>query len=375
MSREQATSVEVPDSLDVLLTPEWLNGALSLRFPGIEVNAVTRGPIVERVSTNVRFHIECDSLPSGLSPDLCVKGYFSEQGRALGPAGEPEATFYRDLADATGVRTMRSVWADVHPQTRHGVVITEDVIAAGGEFFDALTPYSVDQVASTLGELARLHAFDWESSAPVDTSWLAPRIASTMQTRGLPEIQGNFDGPNGARVPLEVRDPQQLIDAVRVVGAREPGPGWTVIHGDTHVGNVFLDGDRRPSLTDWQLVQLGHWSIDVGYHIGSALEPAERASVRARPARPLPRAARERGRGRADVRCRVARVPPRRRVRVLPVGDHAVRQAGHHRGAAAPPRLGSTRSRVVRRDPRHVKHQRTNGWFRHSELPASISAG
>ena len=182
MSREQATSVEVPDSLDVLLTPEWLNGALSLRFPGIEVNAVTRGPIVERVSTNVRFHIECDSLPSGLSPDLCVKGYFSEQGRALGPAGEPEATFYRDLADATGVRTMRSVWADVHPQTRHGVVITEDVIAAGGEFFDALTPYSVDQVASTLGELARLHAFDWESSAPVDTSWLAPRIASTMQT-------------------------------------------------------------------------------------------------------------------------------------------------------------------------------------------------
>ena len=61
MSREQATSVEVPDSLDVLLTPEWLTGALSLRFPGIEVTTVTRGPVVERVSTNVRFHIECDS--------------------------------------------------------------------------------------------------------------------------------------------------------------------------------------------------------------------------------------------------------------------------------------------------------------------------
>ena len=97
-------------------------------------------------------------------------------------AGEPEATFYRDLADATGVRTMRSVWADVHPQTRHGVVITEDVIAAGGEFLDALTPYSVDQVASTLGELARLHAFAWESPARVDTSWLTPRIAGTMQS-------------------------------------------------------------------------------------------------------------------------------------------------------------------------------------------------
>ena len=185
MSGEQATSVEVPDSLDVLLTPAWLTGALSLRFPGIEVTTVTRGPVVERVSTNVRFHIECTpEMPPGLSPDLCVKGYFSEAGRSMGAVGEPEATFYRDLADATGVRTMRSVWADVHPQTRHGVVITEDVIAAGGEFLDVLTPYSVDQVASTLGELARLHGFAWESPERADTSWLRPRIASTMQTRG-----------------------------------------------------------------------------------------------------------------------------------------------------------------------------------------------
>ena len=175
MSREQATSVEVPDSLDVLLTPEWLTGALSLRFPGIEVTAVTRGPVVERVSTNVRFHIECDSLPSGLSPDLCVKGYFSEQGRAMGAgrrAGGDAST--ATLPTPPVCARCGSVWADVHPQTRHGVVITEDVIAAGGEFFDALTPYSVDQVASTLGELARLHAFAWESSARVDTSWLTP---------------------------------------------------------------------------------------------------------------------------------------------------------------------------------------------------------
>jgi len=280
VSGEQATTVEIPDSLDDLLTPAWLSAALSLRFPGTNVTAVTRGPVVERLSTNARFHIECSpDVPAGLSPDLCVKGYFSEQGRALGPAGEPEATFYRDLAEATGVRTMRSVWADVHPQTRHGVVITEDVIAAGGEFLDALTPYSVDQVASTLGELARLHAFDWEYSASVDTSWLTPRIASTMQTRGLPEIRGNFEGPNGVRVPPEMRNAEQLVDTVRVLAAREPGAGWAVIHGDTHVGNVFLDGDRRPALTDWQLVQHGHWSIDVGYHIASALEPDERAGA------------------------------------------------------------------------------------------------
>ena len=134
---------QVPDTLDELLTPEWLSVALSSRFPGVQVRAVTRGPVVERLSTNARFFIECaPPAPEGLVPNLCVKGYFSEQGRSMRSVGEPEASFYRDLAGPTGVRTLRSVWADVHPETRHGVVITEDVIAQGGEFRDALSPCS-----------------------------------------------------------------------------------------------------------------------------------------------------------------------------------------------------------------------------------------
>jgi len=39
----------VPDRIDELLTPEWLNAALGLRFPGIEVVSITWGPLVERV--------------------------------------------------------------------------------------------------------------------------------------------------------------------------------------------------------------------------------------------------------------------------------------------------------------------------------------
>ena len=277
---DAATSVEIPESLDELLTPAWLTSALSLRFPEINVTTVTRGPVVERVSTNARFRIDCSpEVPPGLSPDLCVKGYYAEPSRTLGQAGVPEATFYRDLAHDTGVHTLRSVWADVHPQTGHGVVITEDVIAGGGEFLDALAPYSVEQVASTLGEFARLHAFGQKNPERANAAWLTPRIAGTMQMRGVPEIQGNFNGPNGVGVPPEIRNPERLIDAVRALGARRPGPGWTVIHGDAHVGNIFLDASGRPGLLDWQLVQYGHWSIDVGYHIASALEPAERAGA------------------------------------------------------------------------------------------------
>jgi hypothetical protein len=39
------TSVAIPDTLDELLTPEWLNAALSTRFPGVHVTDVTPGPV------------------------------------------------------------------------------------------------------------------------------------------------------------------------------------------------------------------------------------------------------------------------------------------------------------------------------------------
>jgi hypothetical protein len=274
------TVVEVPDSLAELLTPHWLTVALSSRFPGVEVTSVAPGPVVERVSTNARFRIECAApMPPGLPSALCVKAYFSEAGRASGTAGEPEACFYRDVAGATGVHTLLSVWADVDPKSGHGVVITGDVVAAGGQFLDALSPFSVEQVASSLAEFARLHAYAWEQPARVGTGWLTPRVGLPLAVRGPREINQNFDGPNGVGMPPEIRDTPRLIDAMRTLAAREPGPGWTLAHGDAHVGNLFLDAQGRPGLLDWQCVQHGHWSIDVGYHIASALEPAERASA------------------------------------------------------------------------------------------------
>jgi Phosphotransferase enzyme family len=267
----------VPDTIEEALDPGWLTAALGLRFPGIEVTGVIPGPVVERLSTNARFTIECaNGLPEGLAPDLCVKGYFGEKGRAIVHVGEPEARFYATLADATGVHTLRAAYADVNPENRHGVVITEDVVAAGGEFLDALSPYSPDQTARSLAELARLHAYSWGVDDLVDEPWLASRLSTYFAYRGVDDIQANFDGPVGVDVDPAVADAPRLADALRALAARSEGPGWTVIHGDAHVGNIFLDATGAPGILDWQVVQRGHWGIDVGYHIGSALTTPDR---------------------------------------------------------------------------------------------------
>lgn len=264
-------TVPVPDTLEQALSAEWLTAAL-----GIEIRDVVPGPVVDRISTNARFTIRA---ADGRSRRLCVKGYFNDIGRAARYVGAPEAYFYRELAAATGVRTLRSVYADIDPQTRHGVIITDDVVAQGATFLDGNSPYTPDRTAQTLAEFARLHAATWGSPRCVDAPWLAPRLGRALEVWGLQttlDIVGrNFDGPNGQRVPAEMRDPQRLVDAYRALAITEADP-WCVIHGDAHVGNVFLDAAGSGCLVDWQLVQRGGWYLDVGYHIASTLTVDDR---------------------------------------------------------------------------------------------------
>ena len=266
-------SAPVPHTLDQLLSPAWLTDALQPRFPGIEVIGVTPGPVISRVSTNARFEIQCKGgVPEGLSPYLCGKGYFTEVGQFARAAGEPEVSFYRDLAARTGVRTLRSVYAEIDGETGHGVVITEDVVAEGAVFLDALSEYSPDQTAASLEELATLHSATWNDTSLVGPSWLEPRLDSYTRVRGLAEIEGNFSGPIGAGVPDRVRDAQRLFDTYSALGPEAGAyPAWSVIHGDAHVGNLFLDARGEPAFVDWQLAQRGPWFIDVGYHIASTL--------------------------------------------------------------------------------------------------------
>ena len=271
-------SAPVPDTLEEMLEPAWVTKALQHRFPGVEVTAVTPGPVISRVSTNARFAIKCaGGRPDGLPPYLCGKGYFGEVGRAFRHAGVPEVNFYRRIAASTRMRTLRSLYAELDPVTNHGVVLTEDVVAQGATFLDARSDFTPDQAAHSLEELAKLHAATWGKPEYAEAAWLESRLETYLQYRGVADIRVNFDGPIGAGVPKEIRDADRLADAYRSLAAQiHTESPWSVIHGDAHIGNVYLDGTGRPSFLDWQLVQRGPWYLDVGYHIASALTIEDR---------------------------------------------------------------------------------------------------
>ncbi len=268
------TDVRLPDTLADATSPAWLAAVL-----GEEVVSVTVGEVDERVSTNAPVTVE---LAGGRTRRLWIKGYFNELGKPYRFTGIPEALFYRDLVATTGVRTLDAVFADVDDETQANVLVTADVSGGEAAFLHARCEYSVDQAAETLDQLATLHAATWLDEGLADVPWLEPRLELYAAVRGVAEISTNFDGPIGAGAPESVRDAVRLHSAYVALATEDrTGAPWCVIHGDPHIGNVYLDDAGRPSLVDWQLVQRGPWYLDVGYHIGSVLtvEDRRRAEV------------------------------------------------------------------------------------------------
>jgi hypothetical protein len=157
------------------------------------------------------------------------------------------------------------------------VVITEDIAAQGATFLDGRSRYSPGQTAESLAQLARLHAATWMHPAVGAAGWLAPRLDSYLAVRGIEDILFNFEGPIGAGVPEPARDAQRLRKAYQALAAIVPTASpWSVVHGDPHVGNVYLDEAGRPCFMDWQLAQRAPWYLDVGYHIASSLDIEDR---------------------------------------------------------------------------------------------------
>src|ERR1700677_2745250 len=104
----------LPESREEALDPGWLTAALAPSHPGLAIRSVTVLGEVSRVSTNIRFSVELERPVPGFPTSLCLKGYFTQNGKLYRPAGVTEALFYRDLAGSVPIRTLRWLYAHVH---------------------------------------------------------------------------------------------------------------------------------------------------------------------------------------------------------------------------------------------------------------------
>ncbi|MCU1614639.1 MAG: hypothetical protein JWO98_2179 [Frankiales bacterium] len=267
-----------PRDLDEVLSPEWLSTALF----GNTATRLLAVRVIETITvaaTKVRFEIDTDDAEHP-TRSLCVKGFFADG--ELSPinsrVSRTEARFYRDIAPTSKVRVPTSLYSGVNDTTGHGLVIMHDVIASGGRFLTALEPYSTDQAAASLQQLATLHAESWNGSGAGATPWLTNRLAEfAAGPMALDELQGHLDQKRGDALEPGIRSAERLLRGMRALSSAATAQPQSLIHGDAHAGNIF-EIDGRPAIIDWQLLQLNSWALDVAYHLGAVLSVDDRRS-------------------------------------------------------------------------------------------------
>jgi aminoglycoside/choline kinase family phosphotransferase len=194
-----------------------------------------------------------------------------------------EADFYAQIAPLVSVRTPACVSAIIDREGQQGVIIMRDLIKDGARFCSALQPFTVEQAAQSLEQIARLHA---GANLLERFPWLDNRIAQLAQAQYVPQplLQELLNGPRGAGLPARTRDAAVLIAGMRALAREDAAQSQTLVHGDAHAGNIYRTSEgpgmaspglASPGLIDWQLLQKGSWALDVPYHICAVLEVAD----------------------------------------------------------------------------------------------------
>jgi hypothetical protein len=260
--------VEVPLTLERALDPEWLTTALAPVSGGKPVTRVEQVDLLKTTATKVRFTADCEGAPGG-QYKLCIKGML-DFGKVVGGAVMiNESDFYTSVKPLIDVQVPDLLVGVIDRDIPNGLIIMHDVVAQGGRFNSALDPFTPDQAAGTLEQLAKLHV---RTDLLADRPWISRRVDDMARGDivGVEEMQKLMEGPRGVGLPDQTKDAVLILKALQEVARRDAGRPEYLVHGDCHAGNTY-ETARGPGLIDWQLLQRGNWSLDLPYHIGAVL--------------------------------------------------------------------------------------------------------
>jgi uncharacterized protein YozE (UPF0346 family) len=269
------------------LDAHWLSTALQQRHAGVTVTAAQVQEVMLGTSTKVRVALQYDAAgqEAGLPPTLIVKGGFQEHSPLFGFMYESEMRSYRDivLALKLPMNTPRCYFAARDPDSHQSIVILEDLKARGVRFCRAQDALSFDQVSSFLDAQARYHAAHWDDPALADggeLGWLMePFDRNSMEyaDRYLKrEVWAQcMDLPRALAVPARFRDGARMRSALEALAQSHGRLPRCIAHGDTHLGNLYLEASGKPGFFDLQ-IRRSCWVQDLAYHLVCALDIEDR---------------------------------------------------------------------------------------------------
>jgi len=268
------------------LSPELMTSALSECYPGVVVEQLRvidtahvntgSASTAARVILGLDYASGCDL---GLPRRVLLKTLLIRPG-APPEMYENEVRFYKYLRPEIDMETPQVYASVFDPESGQFGVVMEDLTLRSAHFPNATISMTREQITYLLDSLAMLHARFWRSVRfSTDLRWLWTPCSGGFYwhlKNVLPEfIRFHM---NRSRYKQELlqdrlhRSLDQLWEDFWKVQKILDSEPYTLLHGDTHLGNTYLLPDGKVGLLDWQLMQRGRWSHDITYILITSLD-------------------------------------------------------------------------------------------------------
>ncbi len=227
--------------------------------------------------------------------------------------GRKEARFYAELAAEVPVRVPACYFSAHGEERTEYVMVLEDLEAAGCRFTSREDSGADEHGGKVVEALARLHAHFWEDPRFDDElAWIPTAMRGK---RGAQFVQSALE-QFGDDMPPAFTDLCRLyIDHDdEIVELWDEGES-TLVHGDTHAGNQFVDGDEV-GFYDWAVISRSPGIRDIAMYLGNSVPTEVRQAEQDELAAGLPRRAGGRRRRRPGPRGPLGPLPPPRALRL-----------------------------------------------------------
>lgn len=252
------------------VTPPWLTEVVQDVAPGAEAGRVEVIDAHSGTTGRARLRVEWLSgdLPNAVFAKLAPTDPIQRAMAIDLRMGAREARFYDSVGRELPVRVprpIRSVWTK---DGREYLMLLEDLESSGCDFPRFETTGDLRVVRAAVEALADLHGGFWNSARFAnDLAWIEPPmrgdVGLSLIGAGVEQF-GDTQPPafhEVARIYLE-----HNADLCDLLASGTP----TLLHGDPHLGNMFLDGERV-GLLDWACVARGPALRDVAYFLGASV--------------------------------------------------------------------------------------------------------
>ncbi|WP_242639122.1 phosphotransferase [Mycolicibacterium sp. S2-37] len=161
------------------------------------------------------------------------------------------------------------------------ILVMEDLTARDADPRDATRPLTVEQAATGVRGLARMHGRFWGDRVTDDPAlqWLEPFVPwDGMGAAPLEEALKRL-GDDAPDVVMALTIGELIEDIWKPYIRTLTTSPQTLLHGDPHIGNTYLLPSGEVGFLDWQVARRGNWSLDLGYFLQGALTTADRRAA------------------------------------------------------------------------------------------------